>query len=81
MKLILLLVILQFTTNSFELFANSSNFKQAPTPPQVGDTIFFDIDNSTITTISGISYFDLPVYIKAVSNPFSFDFWFKFNES
>jgi hypothetical protein len=81
MKLFLLLLLLQFTTNSFGLFANNSYVKQAPILHQPGDTIFFDLDNSAITTISGINYFDLPVYIKAVSNPFSFDFWFKFNES
>ncbi len=64
--------------------ANSANVTSGSLPvppPQDEDTMFFDINNSTVTQATGFSYLDIPVFVKTTINPFSFDFWFKFNET
>ena len=49
--------------------------------PAAGDTIFLEVDHSAITYSSGVYYLDVPIYMTAVSDAFSFDLWFKFNEA
>ncbi len=47
----------------------------------LNDTIFFDLDQALITTTTGNSFIDIPVYMKATDPVNSFDFWFKFDET
>ena len=65
-----------FGANNFE--ANSSS---RPAPPSVDDSMFFDLNNSVVTTSGGSSYIDIPMIINAQYQPYSFDFWFRFNEA
>lgn len=45
------------------------------------DSILFDLNQSVVTSVSGIAYIDIPMYIKSTSVVHSFDFWFKYDES
>lgn len=47
----------------------------------LNDTVFFDLDQALITTTTGTSFIDIPVYIKGASPVNSLDFWFKFDET
>ncbi len=71
---------------SFNVLADESVYGTVknlpmPLPPAVGDSMFFDLNNSVFTSALGLYYVDIPIYIKTVINPSSFDFWFKFNEA
>ena len=74
MKLLICLVIIFGSSNI--CFSSKT-----PTPPLQEDTLFFDLNNAVTSSVGDVTYLDLPVYIKSVSSHFSFDFWFKFNES
>ncbi len=78
MRLFILFIGLFFLNN---LSANASVSGRVPMPPSVNDTVVFDLNNATVSTVAGINYFDLPMFIITTTSHSSFDFWFKFNEA
>jgi hypothetical protein len=80
MRFIFTLVLVQLRFFTFGFESPGARSLKSP-PPAAGDTIFLEVDHSAITYSSGVYYLDVPIYMTAVSDAFSFDLWFKFNEA
>ena len=83
MKLVILFITL---LSSFTLFSNSVNNSEKnkfPNPPPnvANDTLVFDLQNAILSTTSGLSYIDIPLFIKSTVPVSSFDFKLKFDQS
>ena len=74
MKLLFTISALLFTTL---IFAQ----KDLNQDKSLTDSMLFDLDQSVVTSVSGTTYIDVPMYIKSTSVVNSFDFWFKYDET
>ncbi len=85
MKKILWILILFFASqlNAKETFnfSNNSSFLPPPPPDVANDTLFFDLQNAIYSFSNGVTYFDLPIFVKSKGPVSSFDFRMKFNQT
>lgn len=72
----LLFTISALLLNSFIFAQKDINHEKS-----ISDSMIFDLNQSVITSKNGISYLNIPMYIKSNSTVNSFDFWFKFDET
>ena len=63
--------------------ALTNNTSMLPTPPPdvANDTLFFDLQHAIYSFSNGVTYFDLPIYVKSKSPVSSFDFRIKFDQT
>ena len=62
-------------------FSNNSSFLPPPPPDVANDTLFFDLQNAIYSFSNGVTYFDLPIFVKSKGPVSSFDFRMKFNQT
>jgi hypothetical protein len=73
---------LLFTISAILLFTNLMfGQKEIIQDKSLTDSMLFDLNQSVVTSVSGTTYLDVPIYIKSTSVVNSFDFWFKFDET
>ncbi len=58
-----------------------TSFLPPPPPDVTNDTLFFDLQNAIYTFSNGVTYFDMPVYVRSKGPVSSFDFRMKFNQT
>jgi gliding motility-associated-like protein len=61
--------------------AHGATFLSTPPPDVANDTLFFDLQNAIYSFSNGITYFDMPIYVKSKGPVSSFDFRMKFNQT
>ena len=44
--------------------AHGATFLPTPPPDVANDTLFFDLQNAIYSFSNGITYFDMPIYVK-----------------
>jgi hypothetical protein len=85
MKKILWILILFFASqlNAKETlnYSKSTSFLPPPPPDVANDTLFFDLQNAIYSFSNGVTYFDMPIYVKSKGPVSSFDFRMKFNQT
>lgn len=68
-----------FVSNSFGQNSLTHDLSQ---PKSLADSMFFDLNQATYSTVNSVNYIEIPVWIKSTNNSISsFDFWFQFNIS
>ncbi len=80
--IILLLFVTQLHAKATtSLYKNKMMLLPPPPPDVANDTLFFDLQNATYTFSNGVTYFDMPIYVKSKGPVSSFDFRLKFNQT
>ncbi len=60
----------------------AANMLPPPPPPDVAnDTLFFDLQNAIYSFSNGVTFFDMPIYVKSKGPVSSFDFRLKFDQT
>ena len=83
MKLVILFITLlsSFTLSANEVISTKNNRFPTPPPNVANDTVVFDLQNALLSTNAGLTYIDIPLYVKSTIPVSSFDFRLKFDQT
>jgi len=79
--ILFLICSVQLHANDHLKTASHTSFLPPPPPDVSNDTVFFDLQNAIFSFSNGITYFDLPIFVRSKGPVSSFDFRMKFNQT